>query len=88
RRQATQLTDQDRLVLAHLARPACSQDIADSLGISINTVRTYIRNIYRKLGVTKRKESVARARVLGLTAQNDLIPTFLSNPELKSQKTA
>jgi len=74
RRQAAQLTAQERLVLAHLSRPARYQDNADSLGISINTVRTHIRHIYRKLGVTKREEAVARARALGLIADNDLIP--------------
>jgi len=74
RRQAAQLTNQERLVLAHLSQPARYQDIADNLGISINTVRTHIRHIYRKLGVSKREEAVARARALGLTAQDDLIP--------------
>jgi LuxR family maltose regulon positive regulatory protein len=73
-RQAARLTNQERRVLAHLSQPARYQDIADNLGISINTVRTHIRHIYRKLGVSKREEAVARARALGLTAQDDLIP--------------
>ena len=64
RRQAAQLTNQERRVLAHLSQPARYQDIADNLGISINTVRTHIRHIYRKLGVSKRDEAVARARAL------------------------
>jgi LuxR family maltose regulon positive regulatory protein len=64
RRQAAQLTNKERLVLAHLARPSRYQDIADSLGISINTVRTHIRHIYRKLGVSRREEAVGRARAL------------------------
>ena len=64
RRQAARLTDKERLVLAHLSRPARYQDIADNLGISINTIRTHIRHIYRKLGVSKRDECVARARAL------------------------
>ena len=68
RHQAMQLTPQERRVLAYLAQPARYQDIADSLGISINTVRTHIRHIYAKLGVTKRQEAVARARVLGVIA--------------------
>ena len=68
RHQAMQLTAQERRVLAYLAQPARYQDIADSLGISINTVRTHIRHIYAKLGVSKRREAVARARVLGVIA--------------------
>jgi DNA-binding CsgD family transcriptional regulator len=68
RQQAAQLTDQERLVLVQLMGPGRYQDIADNLGISINTVRTHIRHIYRKLGVTKREDAVARARALGLAA--------------------
>ncbi len=73
REQAAQLTDQERLVLAQLMRTARYQDIAGSMGISINTVRTHIRHIYRKLGVKKRKDAVARAHALGLIAQDELI---------------
>ena len=69
RRQAAQLTEQERLVLVHLMQPASYQEIADSLGVSINTVRTHIRHIYAKLGVTKRQEAVARAHALGLILQ-------------------
>jgi LuxR family maltose regulon positive regulatory protein len=79
RRQAAQLTNKERLVLAHLARPSRYQDIADSLGISINTVRTHIRHIYRKLGVSRREEAVGRARALGLAAQNDFFPDVISS---------
>ncbi|MEE4237367.1 MAG: LuxR C-terminal-related transcriptional regulator, partial [Anderseniella sp.] len=67
RQQAAKLTAQERLVLAHLSRSGRYQDIADSLCISINTVRTHIRHIYAKLGVTRREEAVDRAIALGLT---------------------
>ena len=67
---AAQLTVQERLVLAHLTQPTRYQDIADSLNITINTVRTHVRHIYAKLGVNKRKDAVARAHALGLSAEN------------------
>ena len=70
RQQAAQLTDQERLVLVQLTQPASYQEIADSLNVSINTVRTHIRHIYAKLGVNKREHAVARAHALGLSAES------------------
>ena len=72
RQQAAKLTAQERQVLANLSRPGRYKDIANRLGISINTVRTHVRKIYSKLGVTKRQEAVARARALKLIAQYDI----------------
>ncbi len=37
------------------------QEIADHLGISLNTVRTYIRSVYEKLHVHSRSEAVSKA---------------------------
>jgi len=34
--------------------------------VSVNTIKTHIARIYRKLGVTNRNEAVERARELGL----------------------
>jgi DNA-binding CsgD family transcriptional regulator len=34
--------------------------------VSVNTVRTHIQGIHRKLRVTSREETIARARELGL----------------------
>jgi LuxR family maltose regulon positive regulatory protein len=36
------------------------------LFISVNTVRTHIRSILRKLGVSRRNQAVRRAREAGL----------------------
>jgi len=51
-----------RLIAAHLSRT----EIAQELFISVNTVRSHIKNIYGKLGVHKRKDAIRRARDLGL----------------------
>jgi DNA-binding CsgD family transcriptional regulator len=37
------------------------KEISDKLGISFETVRTYIRRIYEKLHVRTRTEAVAKA---------------------------
>jgi len=34
--------------------------------VSLNTVKTHVQSIYRKLGVSSRHEAIERARDLGL----------------------
>jgi LuxR family maltose regulon positive regulatory protein len=41
-------------------------EIAEDLTISANTVKTHVRAIYAKLGVTKRRDAVAIALEHGL----------------------
>lgn len=50
------LTGREEEILMHLARGYSSTYIAQCLLISANTVRTHMRNIYRKLGVSSRSE--------------------------------
>ena len=50
------LTGRESEILAQLARGYSSTYIAQCLLISANTVRTHMRNIYRKLGVSSRSE--------------------------------
>jgi len=52
------LTDREREVLVALSQGQQYKEIADSLGISINTVRKHIRAIYDKLHVSTRLEAV------------------------------
>lgn len=60
------LSRRERLVLAHAERGATVAAIAAVLYISPNTVKTHLRRVYRKLGVTTRDEAIRRARTLGL----------------------
>jgi LuxR family maltose regulon positive regulatory protein len=60
------LTERELAVLAYLPGRMRNQEIADDLFLSINTVKTHLANIYRKLGVTERNEAVERATTLGL----------------------
>jgi DNA-binding NarL/FixJ family response regulator len=50
------LTDREVEVLAELQRRRGNAQIASDLHISVETVRTHARNIYRKLGVSSRRE--------------------------------
>lgn len=65
---AIELTDQECVVLDLLAADFSYQQIADELVISLNTVRTHVRHIYRKLSVHRRERAIERARWLGLVA--------------------
>jgi DNA-binding NarL/FixJ family response regulator len=60
--QATEnLAEREREVLDLLSQGFMYKEIADKLGISFETVRTYIRRIYEKLHVRSRTEAVAKA---------------------------
>lgn len=54
------LAEREREVLDLLAQGFMYKEIADKLGISFETVRTYIRRIYEKLHVRSRTEAVAK----------------------------
>jgi LuxR family maltose regulon positive regulatory protein len=60
------LTPRERAVLRRLASELSAREIADSMYVSHNTVKTQVRAVYRKLGVASREEAVARAREIGL----------------------
>ncbi|MEJ2207460.1 MAG: LuxR C-terminal-related transcriptional regulator [Anaerolineae bacterium] len=51
-----------RLLTTHLSHA----EMAEELVVSVNTVRSHVKNIYGKLGVHSRMEAVERARELGL----------------------
>ncbi|HKC29695.1 MAG TPA: LuxR C-terminal-related transcriptional regulator, partial [Jatrophihabitans sp.] len=60
------LTSREQLILTRLAAGLRARQIATELFISYNTVRTYIRQIYKKLSATSRDDAVTRARAYGL----------------------
>jgi LuxR family transcriptional regulator, maltose regulon positive regulatory protein len=53
-------------VLRYLATGLSQREIGARLYISMNTVKTHTRELYRKLGATSRADAVARAEALGL----------------------
>ena len=65
------LTAKEREVLALLAQLLTTQEIADTMFVSVNTVRTHVRNIMRKLAVSRRNEAVRRAQALQLLPKRD-----------------
>ena len=58
--EASALTSSELAVLRLLRSYMSNQDIADTLFLSVNTVKTHLRSVYYKLGVSSRREAVER----------------------------
>jgi LuxR family maltose regulon positive regulatory protein len=63
---SAELTDRERDVLRLLPSPLNQREIGRELYLSRNTVKTHTQSLYRKLGVSSRREAVARAQELHL----------------------
>ncbi|MGH2701408.1 MAG: LuxR C-terminal-related transcriptional regulator [Actinomycetota bacterium] len=61
-RRLASLTKREQTVLRLVAQGVAPKDVADRLGVSENTVRTHVQNLYAKLGMHSRLE-VARFAV-------------------------
>jgi LuxR family transcriptional regulator, maltose regulon positive regulatory protein len=53
-------------ILRHLATGLSNREIAATLYISLNTMKTHVRSLYRRLGVSSRSQAVAAGRARGL----------------------
>jgi LuxR family transcriptional regulator, maltose regulon positive regulatory protein len=60
------LTEKELEVLGHLAAWLTTEEIAGAMFVSVNTVRTHVRHILRKLGSSRRYEAVRHAGELGI----------------------
>jgi LuxR family transcriptional regulator, maltose regulon positive regulatory protein len=60
------LSDRESAVLRFLPTMMSNQEIASELFVSVNTIKTHLKAIYRKLDVDDRRSAVRRARDLAL----------------------
>jgi len=68
------LTERELEVLYLVTAGLSNAAIAEQLIISVGTVKTHLKHIYRKLAVQSRTQAVAQARMLGLL-RNDQPPS-------------
>lgn len=71
RRPADSLTSRELEVLQLLSEGRATQEIAQKLFLSVNTVRNHVASILGKLGVRSRLEAVTEGMRLGLIAAPD-----------------
>lgn len=65
---ASPLSARELETLREMARGGSRREVADRMHVSLDTVKTHLRGVYRKLDAKGRDEAVARARGLGLIA--------------------
>jgi LuxR family maltose regulon positive regulatory protein len=63
---AEPLSEREQAILGYLPTMMSNQEIAGALMISVNTVKTHLKAIYRKLDASGRREAVQRAQELAL----------------------
>jgi LuxR family maltose regulon positive regulatory protein len=70
RKLAGDLSERELAVLRMFPGNQSLRQIASTLFLSPNTIKTHSRSIYRKLGAASREEAVVRGRELGLLEQD------------------
>ena len=63
---AAPLTRRERVILSNLDEDVTLEEIATRLFVTRNTVKSQVRSVYRKIGVSTRAEAVAWAEARGL----------------------
>jgi LuxR family maltose regulon positive regulatory protein len=73
---AEALTERELRILRYLPTMLSNAEIGAEIFVSLNTVKTHLRSIYRKLGASGRAEAVERARGIGL------LPSGIKRPRV------
>jgi LuxR family maltose regulon positive regulatory protein len=60
------LTDRELEILSYLPSRFTNTELADHFYVSVNTIKTHMAHIYRKLDVANRNGAIARSRELGI----------------------
>ncbi|MBK0420103.1 hypothetical protein JD276_13785 [Leucobacter sp. CSA1] len=80
-RPKSAFTPRELALIETLPRTRTNTELAQALSISLNTVKTQLRGLYRKLGVGTRAEALAALAAMGFTsADPDDIPARLEEP--------
>lgn len=78
------LTESELAVLRFLPSHMTNQEIAQALFLSINTIKTHLSSVYRKLGVVNRRQAIAQGRKLDLLLAGQLRSLAGCGPPFRS----
>ncbi len=65
------LTRREKEILTHLVEGASNRKIAENLGLTEITIKSHLRNVFRKIGATNRTQAVTFALNCGIRAASD-----------------
>ena len=77
------LTEREAEVLALITQGLSNQEIAERSYLSINSVKTYIRTAYRKIGVTRRSQAVVWGMKHGFEPDRVRVVETVTRPEVR-----
>jgi LuxR family maltose regulon positive regulatory protein len=60
------LTSRELETLEHLSQRLYDKEIAKAMSISVWTVKSHVKNIFQKLGVSNRRQAILQAEEHGL----------------------
>ena len=63
---STPLSERELEVLKELAKRKTNKEIADSLFVSVNTIKTHLLSIYEKLDVKNRNQAIVKVNYIGV----------------------
>ncbi len=76
-----ELTPREQEILRHLIRGLTNKEISSATNLAVDTVKTHLRNIYRKLQVKNRTQAISMAMKLSRNSEDSLFIIERPTPE-------
>ncbi len=70
--EPVELTPREQEILRHLVRGLTNKEISSATNLAVDTVKTHLRNIYRKLQVKNRTQAISMAVKLSRNSEDSL----------------